>query len=208
MTEWPLAACKPRRTSPLDKRHRFIVASRLDSRGKEICQPRKKAANVLKANLVVFTQVGLVSVPCGAKFESARRNHAAQLRLVTGIISASNYRISRTAAHNKSLYPMTTTLPHTLSPEMPSALSQLIAALLEPLFIVITCLFWAVVLPVIGLFRVGVAICDYAKAVSAKEIRFPNLRRGSPIPLVLRHSAKPAIQSTGQSCAAGHAVQA
>ena len=103
---------------------------------------------------------------------------------------------------------MTTTLPQTLSPEMPSTLSQLIAALLEPLFIVITCLFWATVLPIGGLFRVGVAICDYVKAVSAKEIRFPNLRSGSPNPLVLRHSAKPAIESTGRASAASHAAQA
>jgi hypothetical protein len=103
---------------------------------------------------------------------------------------------------------MTTTLPQTLSPEMPSTPSQLIAALLEPLFIVITCLFWTVVLPISGLFRIAVAICDYVKAVSAKEIRFPNLRSSSPNPLVLRSSAKPAIESTGQSSAANHAAQA
>ena len=103
---------------------------------------------------------------------------------------------------------MTTTLPQTFSPEMPSTSSQLIAAVLEPLFIVITCLFWAVVLPVSGLFCIGVAICDYVKAASAKEIRFPNLWSGSHNPLVLRHSAKPAVESTGAISTANHAAQA
>ena len=67
-------------------------------------------------------------------------------------------------AHNKSHYSMTTTLPQTLSPEMPSTPSQLIDAVLELLYIVITCLFWAVVLPVSGLFCIGVAICDHVKS--------------------------------------------
>lgn len=103
---------------------------------------------------------------------------------------------------------MTTTLSQTLSLEMSSTPSQLIAALLEPLFIVITCLFWAVALPISGLFSIGVAICDHVKEASAKEIRFPNLRSGSPNPLVLRHSAKPAIESTSPASASSHTAQA
>ena len=103
---------------------------------------------------------------------------------------------------------MTTTLPQTLSPEMPSTPSQLIDAVLELLYVVATCLFWAVVLPVSGLFCIGVAIWDHVKTLSAKEIRFRNLRCGSTNPLVLRRGAKPAIESTGRASAASHAAQA
>ncbi len=103
---------------------------------------------------------------------------------------------------------MTTTLPQPLSPEMPSTSPQLIASVLEPLYIAVTCLFWALVLPLSGLFCIGVAIGDYVKTLSAKEIRFPNLRSGSPNPLVLRRSAKPAIESARPASAASHAAQA
>ena len=103
---------------------------------------------------------------------------------------------------------MTTTLPQPLSCEMPSTSSQLIAAVLEPLYVVISCLFWAVALPISGLFCIGVAICDYVNTLSTKEVRLPDLRSGLPNPLVLRRSAKPAIESTRPASAASHAAQA
>ncbi|MGH8095012.1 MAG: hypothetical protein ACREIF_16325 [Chthoniobacterales bacterium] len=102
---------------------------------------------------------------------------------------------------------MTTILPPPLFPETPSAASHLVATLLEPLFLVATCLFWAVVLPMTGLFCTGVATYDYIAALTAKEFRLPHLRTAASNPLVIRKVCRP-IEPTAPASAASHAAQA
>jgi hypothetical protein len=101
---------------------------------------------------------------------------------------------------------MTTTLPDTLSSETPTAPSQLIATVLEPVFVAASCLFWVVVLPISGLFCAGVASYDYFAALKVKGL--PVLRNRPSNPLVLRSKPGLAAEPHATASRAGHAAQA
>lgn len=100
---------------------------------------------------------------------------------------------------------MTNTLPSSVSPNAEAASASFAEILLEPLLMAGSALFWVLVLPLAGIFRVSVGIYDFGVATVAKIRPLQSLGNCQANPLVLRkgaaHPAKPAIQSAvaGQS---------
>ncbi len=89
-----------------------------------------------------------------------------------------------------------------LSPEsqQPFGISQLKAIIVEPFLVVATCAFWIAVLPVTGIFCVGVAVYDKVASMRAPELRLPDLRSNPGAnPLVLRRKAAPQGQVSATS---------
>jgi hypothetical protein len=85
---------------------------------------------------------------------------------------------------------MTSTFSHSILPQAPesTALALLHSIFVEPLLVVGTCLFWIIVLPISGLFCLGVTLFDRVTAFRASKIRLLDLRP-SAHPLVLRKTA-------------------
>ena len=83
------------------------------------------------------------------------------------------------------------------------------AILLEPFFLIATCLFWLVFLPLTGLFCAGVAIYDRLAAAYTGQISLHGLRHHpSANPLVLRKKALPVDREKISSRRASHVAQA
>jgi hypothetical protein len=92
---------------------------------------------------------------------------------------------------------MTTALPNPILPEASSTEFSLAAILLEPLMVVGSVLFWALVLPLAAVLRLSVGIYDAAASVLAQTKQFEGLGNRRANPLVLRRGAsqseKPAL---------------
>jgi hypothetical protein len=82
---------------------------------------------------------------------------------------------------------MTSTFPHSILPHEPepAPFALLQCAFVEPLLLVATCLFWIIVLPLSGLFCLGVWLFDRVAAFRGSEIRILSLRPAAH-PLLLR----------------------
>ena len=94
---------------------------------------------------------------------------------------------------------MTNTLPTPVLPEAPSTESSLAAILLEPLMVVGSVLFWALVLPLAAVLRLSVGIYDAFASLLAQTKQLKGLGNRRANPLVLRRGAaqsgKPALPS-------------
>ncbi len=77
--------------------------------------------------------------------------------------------------------------------------------LIEPLLAVGSCLFWLAVLPLTGLFCVGVIVYDNVASLKTGPLRLPDLRSSAAHnPLILRKKTAP---KQGRTAAVGSAVQ-
>ena len=94
---------------------------------------------------------------------------------------------------------MTTALPNQVLPEASSTESSLAAIFLEPLMIVGSVLFWALVLPLAAVLRLSVGTYDAVASVLAQTKQLEGLGNRQANPLVLRRGAaqsgKPAMSS-------------
>ena len=94
---------------------------------------------------------------------------------------------------------MTTTLPSPVLPEASSTESSLVAILLEPLMVVGSVLFWALVLPFAAVLRLSAGTYDAVASVLAQTKQLEGLGNRRANPLVLRRGAaqsgKPAMPS-------------
>lgn len=106
---------------------------------------------------------------------------------------------------------MTATLSHPFTPkrEVPAPdTTGWKSLLLEPLLVVGTCLFWAAVLPVTGLFCASVAIYDKVASLKMVNLRMPELRGSAAHnPLLLRKKSLPGQAVHGQTSCAAQAFQ-
>jgi len=95
---------------------------------------------------------------------------------------------------------MTTTLPNPVASEAPSTDSSLASLLLEPLMVIGSVLFWALVLPLAAILRVSAGTYDAVASVLAKTKQLEGLGNRRANPLVLRRGAarseKPALSSS------------
>ncbi|HEX4665056.1 MAG TPA: hypothetical protein VH207_00545 [Chthoniobacterales bacterium] len=85
---------------------------------------------------------------------------------------------------------MTSTFPHSILPQAPepAAFALLHSIFVEPVLLVATCLFWIIVLPISGLFCLGVAFFDRVTAFRGSKVQLLGLRPPTH-PLVLRRTA-------------------
>lgn len=94
---------------------------------------------------------------------------------------------------------MTNVLPNQVLPEASSTESSLAAIFLEPLMIVGSVLFWALVLPLAAVLRLSVGTYDAVASVLAQTKQLEGLGNRQANPLVLRRGAaqsgKPAMSS-------------
>lgn len=98
---------------------------------------------------------------------------------------------------------MTTIFSHPFMPKSDLPLSpdaNWKSLVLEPLLVVGTCLFWLAVLPVTGLFCVGVALYDKVASLKTGPLRLPDLRYSAANnPLVLRKKSAPEQKTAAQT---------
>ena len=86
---------------------------------------------------------------------------------------------------------MTTTLPNPVVPEAPSTDSSFTATLLEPLMVIGSVLFWALVLPLAAMLRLSAGAYDAVASLLARTKRLEGLGNRRANPLVLRRGAAP-----------------
>lgn len=104
---------------------------------------------------------------------------------------------------------MTTTFAQSILPETPepATLALLHSIFVEPVLVVATCLFWLIVLPISGLFCLGVALFDKMVAFRAPKIGLLDLRATNN-PLVLRRTAASGEKVSTQARSGTQAIRA
>jgi len=94
---------------------------------------------------------------------------------------------------------MTITLPNPVVPEAPSTESSAAAILLEPLMVIGSVLFWALVLPLAAILRLSAGAYDTVALALAKTKQLEGMGNRRANPLVLRRGAarseKPSLSS-------------
>lgn len=85
---------------------------------------------------------------------------------------------------------MTSTFPHSILPPAspPAAFALLHSIFVEPILLLATCLFWMIVLPLAGLFCLGVACFDRVTEFCGSKILLLGLRHAAH-PLVSHRTA-------------------